>query len=49
VLYTEVSAGRDKLYARKLGRVRVLEALTNGVYLIEDLVTGERKEIHVQR
>ena len=50
VLYTVVApAGRDKLQARKLGPARIVEVRSEWVYLVENLITGEVKEMHAQR
>jgi transposase InsO family protein len=40
---------RHKLQVRWTGPFRIVDCLSDYVYLVEDLITGERKESHVQR
>jgi Chromo (CHRromatin Organisation MOdifier) domain len=45
----EQHAKKDKLLLRWLGPQRVVKAISNYVFEVEDIVTGDRKEVHYER
>ena len=49
VLYTAVSKLRGKLQGRKLGPAVITSVRSDWVYEIQNLVTGEKKDVHAQR